>query len=546
MEKDFKKMLAEIFLFLDRENLQEEKANLEFHLALNLFFMAANKSNRFPAPFAATINDKNGVDDVEIQYNPDFLEKMVEANEMGKDDLKKFIMGAMIHEVRHIARGDLWSEVGKGINNFEATLLNYLMDAAIHAALPDITQLLGDGIVTPDKVPEILNEIGIILAMNPKNDPNRIRQFLTKWNENWADKLDPKLWNVIRFPNIPRAIVFPDEFVAELKTFEYPKMQGKGGGGRGSSNSQQNGQGGGNGNKQNQNQNGKNNQSGEGSQNQKDNQNGGNGGNDITKEQMEKIKDVLKKMQNQQIDHIPFDEMEKVNGGEGPSDMSKQRMAGKLQAAMEEVVKKFGDKVRGLVPGIYEEFIKKIFKVKKVPKLKGEKDAAAVIKRKLRSVKRPDKKLGIPPTFVKTEGQYLVVIVDTSCSMSTEELQLAAGFVEKFRKQGFGVILVEIDTFIRDIKWIRQAGWWKRIAFKGRGGTALEMLGEEFPERFKGWEAKIKRAPWIIITDGGTGYPEKKPNSPKHPVVIIRTHKDGNVPEWEHKLIDVEIPVGDE
>lgn len=195
------------------------------------------------------------------------------------------------------------------------------------------------------------------------------------------------------------------------------------------------------------------------------------------------------------------------------------------QKILDEVIRaaaKFKSMKRGTLPGSYEDYINEI-KKSEVPferilirlakeSLKGNVD---------RNPYRPDPKYLPFDIFVPTEQgrsiSSIVLIVDTSRSMDTEEFKFAAGHLSKLNSYCDKLILITADTKVQEvirIKNIRHELKNKSLKFKGRGGTDMH-------EAFKRAD-ELRPKLIILYSDMMIGsYPEK----PKAPVIfLVREH----------------------
>jgi predicted metal-dependent peptidase len=120
------------------------------------------------------------------------------------------------------------------------------------------------------------------------------------------------------------------------------------------------------------------------------------------------------------------------------------------------------------------------------------------------------------------ESTEVYVGVDSSASVSNDDLNIFAGYIQKaMRKNNCTVTLIVADVIIHDVLTIKSAKRISQIEIKGRGGTDLRVIPEYIISTDK---RKNKRL--ILLTDGGTpwgDYPEIKTS-----VVYTKSHDKFN------------------
>jgi predicted metal-dependent peptidase len=124
----------------------------------------------------------------------------------------------------------------------------------------------------------------------------------------------------------------------------------------------------------------------------------------------------------------------------------------------------------------------------------------------------------------------ILVIIDTSGSMNTEDLSLGVGLVAKclngLRLQD-GVHVIAGDTLPQ---WDAQVFDPRKIELVGRGGTDMAAIIEHAASQKQNERPELI----VVVTDGETGWPE---NDVRIPVVAAITRKSEHagyftVPEW--------------
>jgi len=188
---------------------------------------------------------------------------------------------------------------------------------------------------------------------------------------------------------------------------------------------------------------------------------------------------------------------------EGMSDAEKRLMQTQMEYQMKELAEEV-KKSRGTVPGEIKELIKN-FNVFEQPKF----DWKGYIRRFIgRSVKVYTKKLRRKfnkrfednPGLKIKQKKHILVAVDTSGSVSTDELKEFFSEVHHMHKTGCDVTVVQCDTAISDIRPYKQSN---EIALHGRGGTSFEPVIEYYDANQK------KYTCLIYFTDGEAPAPAK-------------------------------------
>lgn len=119
------------------------------------------------------------------------------------------------------------------------------------------------------------------------------------------------------------------------------------------------------------------------------------------------------------------------------------------------------------------------------------------------------------PSISKEEVPNVVVAIDTSGSISEEELKIFAGGIKKLSTLTPSLNVVTCDCKIQQvIKAEEIESFLRGLSFKGGGGTSHVPVFEFIDKNFK--EVDLV----ICFTDGETEFPSKKP---KYPVLWVMT-----------------------
>lgn len=136
----------------------------------------------------------------------------------------------------------------------------------------------------------------------------------------------------------------------------------------------------------------------------------------------------------------------------------------------------------------------------------------------------------ISPTISKALEPKIYLVIDTSGSISKEELSIFAGAMKKLSTISSELTVITHDVSVQQVIRSSQVDkFLQKVEFKGRGGTS-------HIEAFKHIEELSKREGYpdvvICLTDGYTDFPEK----PKYPVIWVLT-KQHNPPPWGIKVV---------
>ena len=185
--------------------------------------------------------------------------------------------------------------------------------------------------------------------------------------------------------------------------------------------------------------------------------------------------------------------------GEAEKRLMKTQMEYQMKELAHEVTKS-----RGMVPGEIKELINN-FTAFEEPKF----DWRGYIRRFVgRSVKVYTKKLRRKfnkrfednPGLKIKQKKHILVAVDTSGSVSTDELKEFFSEVHHMHKTGSDITVVQCDTAISDIRPYKQSN---KIELHGRGGTSFEPVVDYYDANQK------KYTCLIYFTDGEAPAPAK-------------------------------------
>jgi len=134
------------------------------------------------------------------------------------------------------------------------------------------------------------------------------------------------------------------------------------------------------------------------------------------------------------------------------------------------------------------------------------------------------------PTISKAYEPKIYLVIDTSGSISKEELSIFAGAIKKLSTISSELTVITHDVSVQQVIRSSQIDkFLQKVEFKGRGGTS-HIQAFEYIEKI----SKKEGYPDVVIclTDGYTDFPEK----PKYPVIWALT-KEHNPPPWGIKVV---------
>lgn len=179
-----------------------------------------------------------------------------------------------------------------------------------------------------------------------------------------------------------------------------------------------------------------------------------------------------------------------------------------IEGLMREVAKKHS----GSIPGELEEIIKELFK----PQINWRRQLSAfkssvTSSSRRRTWGRPNRRHGmLLPGKLKNKTCNLLVAIDTSASLCTEELAQFLAEIDTLSKEDVQITLVQCDTKIQEVVDFDDVDI-NNFNIKGRGGTSFipvfDLLDGNTSE--DGWRLSSKPDGLIYLTDGGGVAPDR-------------------------------------
>ena len=174
---------------------------------------------------------------------------------------------------------------------------------------------------------------------------------------------------------------------------------------------------------------------------------------------------------------------------------------------VEHVLKEIADQVqksRGTVPGEFTEILKRINEIEPpkfdwksyLRRFVGGSTETFTKKTRRKYNKRYDENPGLKIKYQK----HVLVAIDTSGSVSTDELNEFMGEMYHIKKTGGEVTILQADTAVRDISKLKLGHDFK---VHGRGGTNFQPAVDYYNENFH------KYTCLIYFTDGEAPAPDE-------------------------------------
>jgi predicted metal-dependent peptidase len=204
---------------------------------------------------------------------------------------------------------------------------------------------------------------------------------------------------------------------------------------------------------------------------------------------------------------------------EGMSEAEKKLIAKQIDHQLKDISQNKSNKGRGFVPNEMEEYINNLFEIVE-PVL----DWKAYLRRfnsmsnivyTKKTRRKPNKRFGEGPALKIKQKKRTLVAIDTSGSVSNDDLLEFFNEIYHIYKSGTYVDIIECDEDIQRVYEYR--GEKEEISVQGRGGTNFEPVMVYLKEN------KDKYANLIYLTDGECTPPNTQPLKP-----ILWVHSSGH------------------
>jgi predicted metal-dependent peptidase len=240
---------------------------------------------------------------------------------------------------------------------------------------------------------------------------------------------------------------------------------------------------------------------------------------------MDDLLDQIEEGQNP-ADHPTWGEFE--NMSEAEKKLIEKQVDTLLRNAVEMTQKK-----RGIVPGELSAYILEMDKVEKpkfdwrsyIRRFTGV--SSKVFTKKLR--RKDNKRYSDNPGLKIKMRQHMLLAIDTSGSVSDDELKEFMNEIHHIHKAGVDITIIQCDAAIQSIK--SYTGKFGGIEFGGRGGTEFDPVLEYYNENLR------KYTSLVYFTDGEC-YTSVKPKAPVLWVLSERSHMNEDLPG---KVIKLEL-----
>jgi len=216
---------------------------------------------------------------------------------------------------------------------------------------------------------------------------------------------------------------------------------------------------------------------------------------------------------NSQYDHKEWKEV--IDLPEAEKKLVQKQYEHQMKQTAEEIQKKCGD-----IPGELAEIIEKLFTVNP-PKFNWKQylkrfinNASKIYTKKLR--RKFNKRYSGNPGLKIKHKNHILVGVDTSGSVSSEELVEFMHEITHMHKTGNQITVAQFDTQLTNVSEFDPKKNWE---IKGRGGTCFQPVVDHYND------PKLKYSAFICLTDGEAETPV---NCPKNALWVHSSYSNIN------------------
>lgn len=225
------------------------------------------------------------------------------------------------------------------------------------------------------------------------------------------------------------------------------------------------------------------------------------------------------------VDHSTWEEFE--NMSEAEQKIVKQQLDRILGEAAEQTIKK-----RGTVPGNIEAHLLEVSKIEKakfnwkqyVRRFTGA--SSRIFTKKLR--RKENRRYSDNPGLKIKMRQHMLLAIDTSASVSNDELKEFMNEIYHIHKCGVDITMIQCDTTIRSIEPYNGK---YELKVSGRGGTEFDPVLDYFNQNLK------KYTNLVYFTDGECTADVK----PKAPVLWVLSERSDMNNDLPGKVIKLEL-----
>jgi len=204
---------------------------------------------------------------------------------------------------------------------------------------------------------------------------------------------------------------------------------------------------------------------------------------------------------NSRYCHKEWEEV--TNLSEAEKKLVQKQYEHQMKTTAEEIKKK-----HGTIPGELAEIIEKLFTMEP-PKFNWKaflkrfiNNSSKVYTKKLR--RKFNKRYAGNPGLKLKRKNHVLVGVDTSGSVSTDELKEFMNEICHMHKTGNQITVAQFDTELTSVEEFNPKQDWE---IKGRGGTCFQPVTDHYND------PKTKYSGFICLTDGGAPSPENCPKN---------------------------------
>ena len=204
---------------------------------------------------------------------------------------------------------------------------------------------------------------------------------------------------------------------------------------------------------------------------------------------------------------------------EGMSEAEKKLIAKQIDHQLREIAESNKGKGRGFIPGEMASYIDSLFEIVEPvldwkSYLRRFNSMSSIVYTK-KTRRKPNRRFGVGPALKIKQKKRTLVAIDTSGSVSDEDLLEFFNEIYHIYKSGTYVDIIECDAHIQRV--YEYKGERNKIEVKGRGGTDFEPVMRYLIEN------RDKYANLIYLTDGECTPPSTQPMKP-----MLWVHSSGH------------------
>jgi predicted metal-dependent peptidase len=215
----------------------------------------------------------------------------------------------------------------------------------------------------------------------------------------------------------------------------------------------------------------------------------------------------------------------------GMNEAERKLIQKQIDHQIKEISTEISKKNRGLIPSELKDYINSLFELTepvldwKTYLRRFNSQSSKIITKKSRH--KPNKRFIDNPALKIKPKKNTLVAIDTSGSVSNEELAEFFNEIHHIYKSGTDVTIIECDAIIQRV--YEYKGKLETLSVQGRGGTNFEPV-------FRYWDKNSKYNNLIYLTDGECSAPSTKVLKPTLWVHSSKSNINDNLPGSKIKI----------